>query len=189
MLRTEASFSSLKDGYVFRASLELHLLKETYTNKIGSFKKCTKTTNFFSEGKKRALKRGGKRRKWRKSYSCTVRECLSVCSAAEEPRRILPLLRLYNGALWEGLLFRSALDGNASPPFLIRAKQLGLPFRVVNRRFIFCFPVSQMLKQHIWDSGSGLKTKASRAHSLLTMCLYSVLAACRKCFCWLYEIN
>lgn len=168
MLRTEASFSSLKDSYVFCASLKLHLSQGNVHKKIGSFKKCTKTTNFFLRRKETSIEKRRKRRKWRKSYSCTVRECLSVCSAAEEPRRILPLLRLYNGALWEGLLFCSALDGNASPPFLIRAKQLGLPFRVVNRRFIFCFPVSQMLKQHIWDSGSGLKTKASRAHSLLT---------------------
>ncbi len=140
MLRTEASFSSLKDGCVFRASLELHFLKETHT------KKCTKTTNFFLRRKETSIEKR-KRGKWRKSYSCTVRERLFVCSAAEEPRRILPLLRLYNGALWEELLFRSALDGNASPPFLIRAKQLGLPFRVVNRCFRFCFPVSQMLKQ------------------------------------------
>lgn len=112
---------------------------------------------------------------------------LYVCSAAEKLPCILPLLRLYNGALWEGLLFCSALDGNASPLFLIRAKQLGLPFRVVNRRFIFCFPLSQMLKQHIWDSGSGLKTKAVRAHSLLT----NVPLFCprRECFCWLYEIT
>lgn len=144
MLSTEASFSSLKDGYVFRASLELHFLKETHTKKWGLSKKAQRQQISFSEGKKRALKR--ERGENEEKATAVLYESVSP---SVQLRCILPLLRLYNGALWEELLFRSALDGNASPPFLIRAKQLGLPFRVVNRRFRFCFPVSQMLKQHI----------------------------------------
>lgn len=153
---------ALKDSCVFSASLQLSL-SHGNTQKNGVFQKMHKDNKFlFARRRNEHWKERLRRKREENEERATA--VLYVCSAAEELRCILPLLRLYNGALWEGLLFCSALDGNTSPLFLIRAKQLGLPFRAVNRRFIFCFPVSQMLKQHIWDSGSGLKTKAVRTH-------------------------
>lgn len=173
---------ALKDSYVFSASLQLSLSQGNTHTKNGVFQKMHKDNKFlFARRRNEHWKERLRREREENEERATA--VLYVCSAAEELRCILPLLRLYNGALWEGLLFRSALDGNTSPLFLIRAKQLGLPFTVVNRRFIFCFPVSQMLKQHIWDSGSGLKTKAVRTHTLLTN--VSLFRPRHKGFCFM----
>ncbi len=48
MLRTEASFSSLKDGYVFRASLELHLSQGNVHKQNRVFQKMHKDNKFLS---------------------------------------------------------------------------------------------------------------------------------------------
>lgn len=84
MLRTEASLSSLKDGYVFCASLQLSLSQgNTHTKKMGSFKKCTKTTNFFLREEEMSIEKRGWGKKEENEERATAVLYKSVCTSVQ----------------------------------------------------------------------------------------------------------
>lgn len=98
MLRTEASFSSLKDGYVCCVSLELRLSQgNAHTKKMGSFKKYTKTTNFFLQEKEMSIE---KRRKRRNEEKATAVLYESV-SPSVQLLRNFDVSFLYSGCIME----------------------------------------------------------------------------------------